>query len=550
METCKKIFWVNMKKLVLLTFVSVLLFGTIFLIAVSVQDFLMGDYSPQWRNETEYALLWMQPAVSGFDNWGTATYKDGVLYVPSMEDNHVYAINASIGDIIWKTPVQRPNTSPCIDGDVIYVGELLYGSGYFPRIMALNRTTGEQLWQFIEPNNCGWAGSPLVHDDYLYATTFFYPYLPISPGWTWGNGSGVYALNKINGNILWHQNIGAAVCSVAHHNGVVFVSTYYPPGQYALNATTGDIVWHVSYGRSWDASPVIYQGMVIQALNGRTCVLNETTGERIRSFEDVGSKGTPLVHDGKIFIPTSRVLWAFDLATGDELWRTVELHDGTAQENAYCSPAGACGAIYYQSLNGTFYVIDETNGSIRWSYALAGLGFGSPIVVDGGVFITNDGGLYAFAIGPGVGSEEWPMFCQNHRHISYAAAMCPSAITCALSFAEVTVGDSLTVSGTLSPARADHVVTITCTKPDDSTLHRTVTTRSDGSYSETITLDAAGSWDVQASWAGDMEHREATSEATSFEVKPKPFPLGTAAAITIIAILGAALLFYFTKLKK
>jgi len=112
-----------MKKIVLLAFVSVFLFGTILLVVVSVHGYLIGDYPSQWISETEYALLWMQPAVSGHDNWGTATYKEGILYAPSKGYNNVYAINASNGDIIWSEGVRWSGTSPCIDGDVIYVGE-------------------------------------------------------------------------------------------------------------------------------------------------------------------------------------------------------------------------------------------------------------------------------------------------------------------------------------------------------------------------------------------------------------------------------------------
>lgn len=373
-----------------------------------------------WRNETEYAFLWRQDAVYGFDNFGTATYEDGVLYAPSkgnhVSDGKVYAINASNGNIIWNTTVRQCDASPCIDGDVLYMGEcdsVIQGETVpNPKAFALNKTNGEEIWHYTEPDVYGWVGSPLVHDDYVYYTTF---------------GSGVYALNKTNGKPIWHQEIGDIVCSVAYNDGVVFVSVHYPQGQYAFNATTGDEIWHVNYGASWDSSPIIYDGMVIQVTFETgvyiwsTCVLNETTGELIRKFENKGCTGTPLVHDGKIFIPNRAwqdwKMYAFDLINGEELWHTVDLHDGHFQNQSYCSPAAADGAIYYQSLNGTFYVINETDGGILWSYPLEDLGFGSPSIGDGSVFITNDFALYAFKIGPGSG--DWPMFCQNNLHRSF-----------------------------------------------------------------------------------------------------------------------------------
>ena len=367
-----------------------------------------------WRNETEYAALWTQDTVWGFDNFGTATYKDGVLYAPSKGDNNVYAINASNGDVIWNKTVRQCDASPCIDGGAIYVGECCgpYGEPTpFPRAMALNKTTGKEIWHFIEPNNFTWVGSPLVHSDYVYYTTL---------------GSGVYALNKTNGNPIWHQDIGDIVCSIAYHNDVVFVSAHDPPGQYAFNATTGDEIWHKNYGASWDSSPIVYDEIIIQVTSERiepdlsiwsTCVLNATNGELVRKFEGKGSPSTPLVHDGKLFIPSRDwKMWAFDLQTGEELWHTLELHNGILQNYSYCSPAVASGAIYYQSLNGTFYMINETDGGILWTFAMGSYGFGSPSIGDGRVFITNDFALYAFRIGPGSG--DWPMFCKNNFHRS------------------------------------------------------------------------------------------------------------------------------------
>ena len=374
---------------------------------------LSTNETGDWRNETEYASLWRQEAVFGFDNFGTATYKDGVLYAPSKGDNNVYAVNASNGDVIWNTAVRQCDASPCIDGDVIYVGECMgpYGEPTpFPRALALNKTTGEEIWRFIEPSNYTWVGSPLVQGDYVYYTTY---------------GSGVYALNKTNGNPTWHQNIGKIVCSVAYHDGVVFVSAHDPAGQYAFNATTGDELWHVNYGASWDSSPVIYNGMVIQVTRNiatrvwSTYVLNETNGELIRKFEGKGSPSTPLVYNDKIFIPSNDWrMWAFDLLTGEEVWHTVELHNGMLQDYSYCSPVVAGGAIYYQSLNGTFYVINATDSGVLWSFTMGSFGFGSPSIGDGCVFITNDFALYAFRIGPGSG--DWPMFCCNNLHQSYS----------------------------------------------------------------------------------------------------------------------------------
>jgi outer membrane protein assembly factor BamB len=383
------------------------------------QALLSTNETGTWENETASALMWNQDAVFGFDNFGTATYRDGVLYAPSKGDDNLYAVNASNGAIIWNTTVRQCDSSPCVDGDVVYVGECMgvYEPTLQSTAMALNRTNGNVIWQYVEPNGNSWVGSPLVNGQYVYYTTCNFD----ESNYT--NNPGVYALNKTNGNILWQKSVGNIVGSVAYDNGIIFISVYNPPAQYALNATTGQQIWNQTYGSSWDTSPVVYGGMIIQVEYNTTerlwstLVLNETNGEFIRRFQGKGSTATPLVHDGNVFIPSNDWrMWAFNLATGTELWQTVPLHNGTLQNYMYCSPAAAGGAIYCQALNGTFYAINETDGRVLWSYTMGNFGFGSPSIGDGCVFITNDGGLYAFRIGPGSG--DWPMFCHNQLHTS------------------------------------------------------------------------------------------------------------------------------------
>lgn len=383
-----------------------------------------------WRNETEHAFSWMQPTVYGFDNFGTATYVDGVLYAPSkgnhVSDGKVYAVDASSGNVIWNVTARMVDGSPCVDGDLVYLGEgfsVVTGESVpNPEAIALNKTNGGEIWHYMEPNGYAWVGSPVVHEDYVYYTTGLYNYTTRIAA-----GSGVYALNKTNGQKIWQTDIGFIVGSVAFDEGVVYISgsnSNSPQGQYALNATNGNVIWHVNWGPSWDSSPVVYNGTVVQVAREMlwpypysTVVLNKSNGGFMRRFTGKGSQSTPLIHNGTIFIPDDDWrIWAFDLETGQEIYHTAELHNGTLQNNSYCSPAAAGGAIYYQSLNGTFYVINMTDGDVLWSYALGGLGIGSPSIGDGCVFITNDAALYAFKIGPGSGN--WPMFCRTPAHVS------------------------------------------------------------------------------------------------------------------------------------
>lgn len=100
----------------------------------------------------------------------------------------------------------------------------------------------------------------------------------------------------------------------------------------------------------------------------------------------------------------------------------------------------------------------------------------------------------------------------------------PTAITLSLSTKSVTLGNNLTVSGSVTPSVSGLppvsgvAITLTYQKPDGTTSTITVTSGIDGSFNDTYTPDAAGSWSVTASWAGNVAYLGSTSFATSFKV--------------------------------
>jgi len=101
----------------------------------------------------------------------------------------------------------------------------------------------------------------------------------------------------------------------------------------------------------------------------------------------------------------------------------------------------------------------------------------------------------------------------------YEVSKASSSITCSVSKTNMTLGEELTVSGSISPFHADVTVTLIYTMPDGSTIDRTVITASDGSFRDTYTPDAGGLWSVEASWAGDWDHKGAKSPSAFFSVE-------------------------------
>lgn len=61
-------------------------------------------------------------------------------------------------------------------------------------------------------------------------------------------------------------------------------------------------------------------------------------------------------------------------------------------------------------------------------------------------------------------------------------------------------------------------ITLEYTKPDGSTITRTMVSSSDGKFIDTLTPDASGQWSVKASWQGSEDHKGATSNILTFTV--------------------------------
>jgi hypothetical protein len=105
--------------------------------------------------------------------------------------------------------------------------------------------------------------------------------------------------------------------------------------------------------------------------------------------------------------------------------------------------------------------------------------------------------------------------------VSFTVTKILTTLSCTASPSEVAEGDSITVSGAISPALTGKTVTVTYKKADGKTVTRTATTGSDGSYSDSYGPDAIGLWSVTASWNGDSTYEGASSSSKSFTVKKK-----------------------------
>jgi cytochrome c biogenesis protein CcmG/thiol:disulfide interchange protein DsbE len=127
------------------------------------------------------------------------------------------------------------------------------------------------------------------------------------------------------------------------------------------------------------------------------------------------------------------------------------------------------------------------------------------------------------------------------NNISFVVNKDPTAITIALTKVAIDQGQSMEVSGSISPALSGVQVTLTYTRPDGSTVKRSSTTSADGGFGDAYTPDGVGQWSLEASWPGNNNYTEAFSNSINFSVK-QPFPLVYIIGIILAVIIVASLL--------
>jgi peptide/nickel transport system substrate-binding protein len=98
----------------------------------------------------------------------------------------------------------------------------------------------------------------------------------------------------------------------------------------------------------------------------------------------------------------------------------------------------------------------------------------------------------------------------------------PSSLSCTLSSTQIIEGDSITITGSITPPLTGRNVTLTYQPPSGSASTRKATTDSNSEYSDTYMPSTLGSWMVTASWDGDATYIEASSATRIFTVSSVP----------------------------
>ena len=269
-----------------------------------------------------------------------------------------YCIDIESQEILWRHTSPTPIfSSPAVAGGRVYIGEGYHHDSNC-HLRCLDAHTGEPIWSFETTSHV--ESTPFISQGKLYFTA---------------GADGVYCIDALEGQQIWHYPaVHADMSPVMHKNKVYFGTGYGDYRIYAVDAHTGAEVWSKQMPYPVWGSPSADENTVFFGL-GRG------------NF----SESAP--------IPAGKVV-ALDVETGDTIWE----HE--AGDAVLTAIAIQNGSITFGSRDGYVYSLQSTDGKLNWKTDLGGPVVSSPAVTTDTVYAATKNG-YIYALSTGDGKVQW-----------------------------------------------------------------------------------------------------------------------------------------------
>jgi len=355
-------------------------------------------------NVPSLQLRWAAGVAGGVTNFAVA---GGVLYVTGQSNNLV-ALNSSTGAQIWSTRTGGNTGINAIAAgqgrvfaqcDLTDTGGTLYGA-----VCAFRASTGKPAWRFANPCNCLPEAS--VQAPLLFANGTVYI------GYSNGGVNpvyGLYAVSASSGTLLWDYEVFNCcfdATSMASAGGYVYVFSSENV-VYAFQASTGALAWTTPLSANNTAAVSVAGGIVYvstswNGTNATLYALNAATGAIRWSYAyGTGNWGgsaeapwPPAIAQGVVYLQgADHNLYALRANTGALIWSDMVNTDGYGFKT---SPSIANGVLYidggYPPADPNTSAYDAATGALLWSSPSShGTLFMPPEVVNGILYFASPG---------------------------------------------------------------------------------------------------------------------------------------------------------------
>jgi outer membrane protein assembly factor BamB len=340
------------------------------------------------------------------------------IYTQGQEAGQQFALalDAASGKQVWKTPTGKaydnyrgngPRSMPQVDGNRLYA---LASDG---TLVCLDTATGKRVWGFNykekfgspEPK-WGFSEQPLVDGERLI----------INPG---GKGSGIVALNKATGAVVWQsQNESAGYSSVLAFDfgGLHIYTVLMAEAAIGVNAKDGSLLWRYApvVNRTANvATPVYADGYVFYSsdYNAGFALLKLTAeGGKVTASEaylnrDMQNHYATSIKIGDYLYGSSGnqpgLLVAMEFKTGKVAWKDRAVDKGNcifAENLLYCQGENGKIGLINPSPAGYKEVSRVEIQESGKSWGPAGSLWTVPAVANGRLYLRDQDDLYAYDI--------------------------------------------------------------------------------------------------------------------------------------------------------
>lgn len=320
---------------------------------------------------------------------------EGNIFVMDAE-GVVSALNAETGDRLWERRLRSGSRRDRMSfgGGIAYDGGRIYAHAGYRFMVALDATTGEELWrtESLTP----FHAAPTATGGRVFAAT---------------DDNELYALDVQTGDVLWtHQGIVEPARLITAPSPAVLGDTLvvpYASGEIvALRVENGNPLWSDALTRTGGLTPIseindvagspIIAGETVYVMNhsGLMAAIDLRTGERVWNAPAGGLNAPWVAGDYLFLVTTEGEVVAMERASGRISWitelATFEDEDNRNNRIAWSGPIMAGGRLFLAGSHGEAVVLSATNGAIQNTIRLGDDVYVAPIIVNETIYVVTD----------------------------------------------------------------------------------------------------------------------------------------------------------------
>lgn len=293
--------------------------------------------------------------------------------------------------INWKTELNGIGKANLILKDsILYVSSMIGTYKDISRlsfVYAINSINGDIIWQDSLNEN---VSAPILKDSLLYYGSD-------------EKAGKMRALRKNDGKLIWEFPLDIASCwPPAVVDDKAFFGDHHG-NWYVLNNITGEQLYKQNVKAGICCVPSVVGSMIYYMdLRGALHLFNsDTFADSIIYKIDQGTNNSPVIVDNVAYILNKTgVIHAIDIKSKKQLW-SFKIDD-----TMFRSPAISNDVATIITTHGHIYALNINNGRVLWSDYKDGLGYTNTIIVKDIVYVgCADNYLYAFDLNSG--KELW-----------------------------------------------------------------------------------------------------------------------------------------------